>query len=162
MSRELHYSITTTWTGSPGAGTLDPKAYSRNLEIRAEGKQTVIPGSSDPAFRGDPARYNPEELLVSAISACHMLWMLHLCAVSRIVVTGYSDHASGAMKVNPDGSGQFTSVKLRPCILITDPARAEETRALNEKAHSLCFVARSVNFPVEVEPEVAAAPAAGA
>jgi organic hydroperoxide reductase OsmC/OhrA len=114
----------------------------------------VIPGSSDPHFRGDAARYNPEELLVASLSTCHMLWVLHLCADAGIVVTDYSDEAEGEMRLNADGSGEFVSVTLHPRLVIDGRARADEAIQLNHRVHELCFIARSVNFPVQCLPEV--------
>ena len=151
--REHQYRVTTTWTGNLGTGTSDYRSYSRNHEIKIPGKSAPLPGSSDAAFRGDPARYTPEELLVASLSACHMLWFLHLCADAGIVVTEYEDAASGTMKEHPDGSGEFTSVILRPRVVITDPARIADATALHHRAHQLCFIARSVNFPVVVVAE---------
>jgi organic hydroperoxide reductase OsmC/OhrA len=156
LTREHHYSITTTWTGNLGTGTSDYRAYSRDHEITIAGKSAALPGSSDAAFRGDPARYTPEELLVASLSACHMLWFLHLCADAGIVVTKYEDASSGERSEHADGSGEFTRVMLRPCAVITDPARIADAIALHARAHELCFIARSVNFAVEQEPVVVA------
>jgi organic hydroperoxide reductase OsmC/OhrA len=149
--RKHQYGITTRWTGNLGTGTSGYRDYSRSHELSAPGKSVPIPGSSDPMFRGDRARYNPEELLVSALSACHMLWVLHLCADAGIVITEYVDEASGEMVEHPDGSGEFTRVVLRPRMKITDAARAEDVRAIHHRAHAVCCLARSVNFPVEHE-----------
>ena len=154
MKREHHYRITTTWTGNLGTGTSDYSAYSRNHEITIAGKSAPLPGSSDAAFRGDPARYTPEELLVVSLSTCHMLWYLHLCADAGIIVTEYQDAASGEMSEHADGSGEFTRVILRPRVMITDRARSNDAMVLHARAHQLCFVARSVNFPVQHEPVV--------
>ena len=149
MANRLHrYQIQTTWTGNTGRGTADYRAYKRDHEIFVAGKSAPIPGSSDAAFRGDPARYTPEELLVSTLSTCHMLWMLHLCADAGITVSAYSDQASGVMAEGADGSGRFTEVTLHPVMTISDPARIQEAEALHAKAHELCFIANSVNFPV--------------
>lgn len=155
MGRIHTYAMTVRWTGNRGEGTSNYRAYGRDHEIAGGGKLTPIPGSSDRVFRGDPARYNPEELLVAALSGCHMLAYLHLCADAGIAVTAYSDEASGTMDENEDGSGRFTSVTLRPKVSIADPARASEARELHERAATLCFIARSVNFPVRHEPSVA-------
>src|SRR5687767_7185721 len=114
MEHEHLYNLTVTWTGNRGTGTSDYRAYSRDHEIHCEGKAVRLPGSSDAAFRGDPARYSPEELLVASLSSCHMLWFLHLCADAGIVVTGYRDSATGTMSEHSDGSGEFTRVTLRP------------------------------------------------
>ena len=150
--REHRYVTVVEWTGNTGRGTADYRSYERAHEIRVEGKPP-LPGSSDPAFRGDPTRYNPEELLVAALSSCHMLWYLHLCAVSGVVVSAYRDRAEGFMTVNADGSGQFTRVILRPEVTIKsgDP---ETARRLHHDASAKCFIARSVNFPVEHEPTI--------
>ena len=144
----------TRWTGNTGQGTSAYAAYSRNHEVGAPGKIGPIWGSSDPAFRGDPARYNPEELLLAALSACHMLATLHLCADAGIVVTDYIDRAEGQMKENADGSGEFTRVVLRPRLTISDPGRAPELAEIHHRAHELCFIARSVNFEVACEGEI--------
>jgi organic hydroperoxide reductase OsmC/OhrA len=148
-----HYEVQVAWTGNLGQGTRTYKDYARNHEITATGKPT-LPGSSDPAFRGDPARYNPEELLVASLSACHMLWYLHLCAVNKVVVTEYRDAASGTMVENKDGSGSFTEVTLHPRVKITAESDAERAFALHEEAHRLCFIANSVKFPVKNAPEI--------
>lgn len=152
MAREHNYAATITWTGNQGSGTSGYRAYSRNHDIAVAGKP-VIAGSSDPAFRGDPTRHNPEDLLIGSVSACHMLWYLHLCSAAGIVVTAYEDPASGTMSEAPDGSGRFVEIVLRPQVTLShgDPAEAE---SLHHKAHELCFIANSVNFPIRIEPSV--------
>ncbi|WP_212004639.1 OsmC family protein [Chitinophaga sp. HK235] len=151
--RQHHYHTTVEWTGNEGTGTSAYAAYGRNHTIQAAGKP-VIPGSSDPSFRGDKTRYNPEELLVASLSSCHMLWYLHLCAVAGIVVTSYIDHAEGVMTETAEGSGQFRQVILKPIVTIADPTLAGSALALHEEAHQYCFIARSCNFPVTHEPEL--------
>jgi organic hydroperoxide reductase OsmC/OhrA len=153
MAREHHYAVTVEWTGNQGTGTSDYKAYSRAHEIRVAGKPP-IPASSDPAFRGDPARYNPEDLLVASLSNCHMLWYLHLCATAGIVVTGYIDQAQGTMIENPDGSGRFTGVVLKPVVTVKPGADLAKARQLHATAHKMCFIANSMNFPVTHEPTI--------
>lgn len=153
MSREHSYSVNVRWTGNTGTGTSGFRQYKRDHEITAPGKPP-IPASSDPAFRGDPARYNPEELLVASLSACHMLWYLHLCADAGIVVSEYHDDATGAMVETEDGGGHFTQVTLRPVVKIAGAVDPELARRLHEQAHHLCFIANSVNFPVLCEPSM--------
>ncbi len=149
----LHrYQVTNRWTGNLGAGTANYRAYSRDHELSAATKSAAIAGSSDPLFRGDRTRYNPEELLLGALSACHMLWALHYCADAGIVVVEYEDQASGEMAEHRDGSGEFTRVVLRPRMTITDAARIEDAVAIHGRVHAVCAIARSVNFPVECEP----------
>lgn len=148
------YRVTMRWTGNLGTGTSGYRAYGRDHEISIPDKVHAIAGSSDRTFRGDASRYNPEELLVAALSSCHMLAYLHLCADAGVVVTGYEDAASGTMKLNRDGSGQFTDVLLSPVVTLEDQSQAELADELHHKAHDLCFIARSVNFPVRCEPSV--------
>lgn len=152
VGKRHEYQVRTTWTGNTGQGTAGYRAYKRDHEIAVEGKLAAIPGSSDPKFRGDPSRYNPEELLVASLSSCHMLWMLHLCADAGIVITEYIDQASGVMVEKDDGGGHFTEVTLHPRITITDKARISEVDALHHRANQLCFIAQSVNFPVRHAP----------
>lgn len=146
-----HYSVEVKWEGASGTGTRNYQCYARAHAIMAPGKP-VIPGSADPSFRGDAGRWNPEELLVASLSACHKLWYLALCAQSGIVVTAYRDRAHGEMIEERDGAGQFASVVLRPEISLAAGADEARANALHDRAHALCFIARSVNFPVTVEP----------
>ncbi len=155
MGRNHRYFVTNRWTGNLGLGTSAYTAYGRNHELSGTGKSASIPCSSDPVFRGDVSRYNPEELLVGALSACHMLVMLHLCSDAGIVVVEYADEAEGEMSEHEEG-GEFTRVVLRPRMTITDSSRVDDALALHHRAHELCFIARSVNFPVAHEPVVTA------
>ena len=116
--------------------------------------QPPIAGSSDPSFRGDAARWNPEQLLVAALSQCHLLWYLHLCAVSDVVVIAYEDHAVGVMEQGEDGGGRFTEATLRPVVTVADDSMAGKALELHSQAHELCFVASSVDFPVRHEPRI--------
>lgn len=136
------------WTGNTGQGTANYRSYLRDHEINVPGKPS-IPGSSDPKFRGNPNRYNPEELFLSALSTCHMLWYLHLCADAGIVVVFYEDRAEGVMEESSDGGGRFVRVTLRPLVRVK--GSIEQAEALHQRAHELCFIANSVNFPVEHE-----------
>ena len=148
------YAVTVQWTGNTGTGTSGYRSYERRHEISAGAQKPSIPGSSDPAFRGDAARWNPEELLVASLSACHKLWYLHLCADAGIVVVDYIDHAEGVMEETSDGSGQFQRVTLHPLVTVAPGSDMAKARELHEAAHAKCFIARSVNFPVEHEPEI--------
>jgi organic hydroperoxide reductase OsmC/OhrA len=154
-AKEHRYAVTVEWTGNTGTGTAGYRAYERRHEIgAAAASKPLILGSSDPAFRGDAARWNPEELLVASLSACHQLWYLHLCADAGVIVTGYLDRAEGTMTEEADGGGHFTHVVLRPVVTITRDSDAERARALHARAHALCYIARSVSFPVTHEPEI--------
>jgi len=146
------YQIQIDWTGNNGQGTKTYSGYRRDHTISSDGKPQ-IPGSSDPHFRGDASRYNPEELLVAALSTCHMLWYLHLCATNHVTVTDYRDTASGVMEERQDGSGAFVRVVLKPTVAISPGDDRAKATALHEEAHRFCFIANSVNFPIEVVPE---------
>jgi organic hydroperoxide reductase OsmC/OhrA len=147
------FGVSVEWTGNTGGGTSDYTSYQRSHEISSEGKP-FIPGSSDPAFRGDRSRYNPEELLVASLSACHMLWFLHLCADAGVVVTRYADSAEGTMRLTEDGGGHFEEVTLRPAVTIRRGCDPDLAQSLHARAHHLCFIANSVNFEVRAEPTI--------
>jgi organic hydroperoxide reductase OsmC/OhrA len=150
----LHlYTVDVRWTGAGDTGTTSYTAYSRDHEVRVEGRPVLL-GSSDPAFRGDPTRYTPEELFVAALSQCHMLWFLHLAAQDGVVVVEYRDEAVGRMRVESAGAGQFTEVTLHPRVTIRGEGEVtdQQVAALHVRAHEHCFIARSVNFPVRHEP----------
>lgn len=152
MSGKTHrYAPGTEWTGNLGTGTSSYRAYSRQHRLTAPGRPP-IEASSDAAFRGDAARWNPEDLLVCSVSACHMLWYLHLCAEAGVVVTAYRDIPEGTMDETPDGGGRFTVVTLRPEIVLAPGTDMEAARRLHHDAHEKCFIANSVNFPIGCEP----------
>jgi organic hydroperoxide reductase OsmC/OhrA len=156
MSKTHHYLVTVEWTGNTGTGTSNYRSYRRSYEITAGTRKPAISGSSDPAFRGDPERWNPEEMLVASISACHKLWYLHLCAEAGIVVVAYVDRAEGVMEETADGSGRFVRVVLHPEITLAAGSDVDRARELHHVAHAKCFIANSVNFAVEQEPEIRA------
>lgn len=147
MPRRHNYRIELAWTGDRGTGTSSYGAYGRDHDIRGPGKPP-IKGSSDANFRGDAARWNPEELLVASLSACHQLWYLHLCAAAGVVISAYEDRAEGVMIEEAGGEGQFESVVLRPRVTISASSDAALAERLHEAAHEKCFIARSVAFPL--------------
>jgi organic hydroperoxide reductase OsmC/OhrA len=151
MPREHHYALRLTWTGAKGGPTTDYESYSRSYRVDIEGKPP-LEGSADPTFRGDPARHNPEDLLVAALAACHMLSYLHLCASAGIEVVAYEDQARGKMAIK-DRRMRFVEVTLAPKVTI-GAGDLECARALHAKAHEDCFIANSVNFPVLNMPTV--------
>ena len=154
MADKTHaYQVQVSWTGNQGTGTSSYRAYSRAHVINADGKPP-IEGSSDPSFRGDSSRWNPEELLLASLSACHKLWYLGLCAEAGIVVLAYEDKAQGTMVEQSDGAGQFTSVVLKPRVTLAAGSDLAKAQALHHVAHEKCFIARSVNFPVSHEPDI--------
>ena len=150
MGPDHTYDLTVTWTGNDGSGTSGYRDYRRDNVVTAVGPPDLA-GSADPTFRGDPARWNPEQLLVAALSQCHLLSYLHVCVRSDVVVTAYTDEAHGEMRTHPDGSGELTSVVLRPSVTVADADMVDRANALHDEAHHLCFIARSVNFPVRHE-----------
>ena len=151
MTRTHTYKTSTTWTGNTGAGTTDFRSYARSYDLSAALKPTIS-GSSDPAFRGDSTCWNPEELLVAAISACHQLWFLHLCSQAGVVVQEYHDAAEGTMEANADGSARFDGVTLRPKVTVRHDAAQALVESLHRAAHAKCLIAQSVNFVVKCEP----------
>jgi organic hydroperoxide reductase OsmC/OhrA len=153
MSDKQHqYPVQVVWTGNHGNGTKTYQGYGREHEVRVAGKP-VIAGSSDAAFRGDAGKHNPEDLLVAALSGCHMLWYLHLAAVAGVVVTDYVDDAVGVLQERGN-DGRFTEAVLRPRVTITADSDPEVAKRVHEDAHHACFIANSVNFPVRCEPRI--------
>jgi len=156
-TREHSYRLRLRWTGNTGTGTSGYADYKRDHEIGSHGKGPIA-CSSDPHFRGDRSRWNPEELFVASLSACHQLWYLHLCADAGVRVTAYEDEPEGVMMEELDGSGRFTRVVLRPRVGITAESSRPLALSLHERAHALCFIANSVRCPVHIEPSVQAEP----
>lgn len=150
-AHEHSYAVSLQWTGNEGPGTSSYTGYKRDHDIRGAGKPVIV-GSSDPAFRGDAARWNPEELLVASLAACHQLWYLHLCAQAGVVVVAYEDHAVGVMSEEAGGAGQFSRVVLRPQVTLAAGSDAAKALSLHHDANAKCFIARSMNFPVLHEP----------
>jgi len=146
-----HYKTTVNWTGNQGQGTASYTSYKRDHEARVQNKDLIL-CSSDPSFRGDPTRYNPEELLVVSLSSCHMLWYLHLCSVAGVIVVDYSDDATGTMEETSQGGGRFTEVVLYPTVRVKEASMIDKAMELHQQAGKLCFIANSCNFPVLHKP----------
>jgi organic hydroperoxide reductase OsmC/OhrA len=154
MTEKRHeYKVTVTWQGNTGTGTSGYRDYGRDHVISAKGKPDIL-ASSDAAFRGDPARWNPEDLFLASLSACHKLWYLHFCAVSGVIVTHYEDHAEGVMEIDAEGTGRFTDVLLKPRVTIKAGTYPDIAAELHAEAHEKCFIANSVNFTVRCEAEI--------
>jgi organic hydroperoxide reductase OsmC/OhrA len=151
MEKQHSYKATIKWTGNKGTGTDSYSSYERSHEIVIENKMDIL-GSSDPAFRGDKLKHNPEELFLSAIASCHMLWYLHLCSEAGIIITDYTDTAIGRMVETSNGGGKFIEVTLNPSVIVTDEQMVVKANALHKRANELCFIANSLNFPVKHHP----------
>lgn len=145
-----YYEAKLNWTGNSGMGTENYSVYERSFTISIENKPEIY-GSSDPAFRGDVTKYNPEELLLASLSSCHMLWYLHFCSVEGVVVLKYNDYATATMEVLENESGKFLEAKVHPKVIVKDNSMVEKAMLLHAKAHEYCFIANSVNFPVKYE-----------
>lgn len=151
--KQHKYQSKVTWTGDLGTGTSGYREYERAHSIQVNGKQE-IQASSDPSFRGDPNKYNPEELFLASLSSCHMLWVLHLATVEGVVITGYEDKAEGTMEEANNGSGRFTEVTLRPHVTVKEERMLAKLDSIHQKANAMCFIANSCNFEVKHEPAV--------
>ena len=147
LTKQHHYSLSIEWTGNLGNGTSDYRAYARSHIIQSMDRPAIL-ASSDPVFRGDRSKYNPEELFVASLSSCHMLWFLHLCAEQGIVVLEYSDEPVGIMVEEEDGSGRFSEVLLQPLVKVACMEMVARVEAIHAQAHQYCFIANSVNFKV--------------
>jgi organic hydroperoxide reductase OsmC/OhrA len=161
MELQHHYALSVEWTGNRGTGTSGYRDYGRDHVVRAEGKPEIA-GSADRAFRGDADRWNPEELLLAALSQCHLLSYLHVAVQHGVSVLAYEDEPVGTMEQTEDGGGHFTSVTLRPRVTVADASQEALATSLHEEASRMCFIASSVNFPVRHEPATSAPGAARA
>lgn len=148
----LHtYSLCVQWTGNNGQGTMDYRSYERSHTVVVDNKAVIL-CSSDPAFRGDKTKHNPEELLVASIATCHMLWYLHLCAENGVIVLNYTDNAIGKMQETANGGGRFTEVTLHPTVIVSNDTMTDMAYKLHAKANQYCFIANSCNFPIHHNP----------
>ena len=148
---EHRYNVAVKWTGNLGTGTSGYRDYSRENEVTAPGLP-LLPGTADPTFHGQKDRWNPEQLLLAALSQCHLLSYLHVAVKAGVTVTAYDDDALGFLRLNRDGTGEFTRVLLRPRVTVASPEDVEKATGLHAQAAATCFIARSVNFPVDHEP----------
>ncbi|MGO2658830.1 OsmC family protein [Mycetocola reblochoni] len=150
MSRSHHYAVAVEWKGNRGSGTSGYRDYGRELLLTADGKPP-IPSSADRAFHGDPARWNPEELLLAALSECHLLSYLHAATRRGVVVVSYTDAARATMLTEPDGTGRVTEAVLRPTVTVAAASMAAAAAEAHADANRMCFIANSVAFPVRHE-----------
>lgn len=141
------YTSRVIWTGNSGQGTAHYHAYARTWDVAVPGK-APIHCSNDPLLGGDPGKMNPEDLLLSALSACHMLWYLHYASEVGITVVSYEDTPIGVGEVGKGGAGRFVSAELNPVIVVKPGADLAKAEAIHHRIHEVCFVARSVNFPI--------------
>ena len=151
MSVPHHYELGLRWTGNLGTGTTGFRAFTRDHDVSADGVPTLL-GSADPAFRGDPSRWNPEQLLVASLAQCHLLTYLWLAVQEGIVVVAYEDAPTATMLAEPDGSGRFAEVTLRPSVTIAAAGDVGRAQALHDRVGDYCFIARSINFPLHHDP----------
>lgn len=155
MNKKHQYKLTVKWTGNTGKGTNNYRSYERSLTISAKNKADIL-GTSDTAFNSDKTKHNPEELLLAAISSCHMLWYLHLCSEAGVNIIQYEDNAEGTMTEKEDGSGRFTEVTLYPNIVVGRQSMIEKAKELHAAANRFCYIANSCNFPILHTPNITA------
>ncbi|MGJ7439709.1 OsmC family protein [Aquipuribacter sp. MA13-6] len=149
------YQVAAVWTGNRGSGTSGYRDYARSVEVTSDGVPPLAL-SADRAFRGDRTRWNPELLLLAALSECHLLSYLHVCVQAGVVVTGYRDLADGTMVEDGVGGGRFTEVVLRPQVVVAEQSMVDAATGAHAEASQRCFIAASVAFPVRHEPRVTA------
>jgi organic hydroperoxide reductase OsmC/OhrA len=151
VNKNHHYTVAVEWTGNKGLGTENYEVYDRSHTVLVAGKP-LLECSSDTPFRGDAAKYNPEDFFVSSLATCHMLWFLHLCADHDIVVHSYTDKAQGVLDVSPGAPGHFASITLHPIVGVAEEWMLEKAVELHSQAHHNCFIANSCNFPINIIP----------
>ncbi|WP_452231793.1 OsmC family protein [Lacinutrix sp. MEBiC02595] len=142
------FKAKTQWSSSKGESTLDARSYNRNHTVSIKGKSEPLQVSSAKIFRGDDALYNPEDMLLSAVSSCHMMSYFYVCSQNGIEVVAYEDQAEGVLEVDNKGKGQFVSMQLNPVVVVSKQEMVEKAESLHEQANALCFIANSCNFPI--------------
>lgn len=147
MGKQHRYQLTVEWTGNRGEGTASYRSYDRDSQVSAEHVEPIA-GSSDPHFRGNPSRWNPEQLLLAAASQCHLLSYLHQAAVNGVVVTKYVDHPTGVLTEDGNGGGTFTDITLHPVVTVAEQAMVETAERLHADANRTCFIANSLALPI--------------
>ncbi|UCR90127.1 OsmC family protein [Mycetocola spongiae] len=153
MYGEHNYELALRWDGNRGTGTSGYRDYGRDVRVSVAGKPD-LEGSADRPFRGDPQKWNPEDLLLAALAQCHLLSYLHVAVTAGVVVTDYRDVATALMREDGAGGGNFIEAVLHPVVTIERESMREAALAAHQRANELCFIARSVNFPVRHEPEI--------
>jgi len=149
-SEQQHdYTARIQWTGNTGKGTSSYRAYQRSWDVTTPGKP-IVHCSNDPLLGGDPTLHNPEDLLLASVSSCHMLWYLHLASSQGVVIQSYVDNPIGTGEISPNGAGRFLSVTLHPTIGLAADTDTNKADAIHGLIHQYCFIARSLNFPVDV------------
>lgn len=155
MNKQHNYKLAAEWTGNTGKGTSSYRAYERSVTISINNKVDIL-GTSDTAFNSDKTKHNPEDLLLAAVSSCHLLWYLHVCSEAGVSVLEYVDHAEGIMTETADGGGRFTEITLHPEVVVSDPEMIEKAMALHKDANKFCYIANSCNFPIHHSPTITA------
>jgi len=148
--KEHHYTAVCSWRGSTGLGY---EQYSRTHEMSAPPAKAHLKMSSDPAFRGDPALLNPEQLLVLAAASCQMLSFLAVAARKRLNVVEYEDRAEGFMPED-DKPIRITRITLHPRIVFEGPTDPDAANHAVELAHQQCFIANSLKTDIRIDPEI--------
>ncbi len=151
MLRDHHFKTLVTWAGNRGSGTMDYRSYERDFVVNADGKPE-LKGSSASVFLGDETAYSPEDLLLAAVSSCHMLWFLHLCADNNIVVLEYRDRAVATLAEHNDGSGHFSKIELYPEVVVSKNSNTALANKLHETANNMCFIANSLKSEIVFKP----------
>lgn len=151
MAHEHNYKVTAEWTGNKGDGTKNVKTYNRSHTVSIEGKPELFLTTDNPHV-GDKTKLNPEDLLVTAISSCHLLSYLYVCSLEGVVITSYTDNATGIMIEQASGGGSFKDITLNPICYLANESMVKKAIELHHKAHEICYIANSVNFEVKCNP----------
>ena len=146
------FKVALNWIKKEPQTDSSTRIYTKSHHISIEGKPD-LEVSAAKAFKGDPNLYNPEDLLLSSLTSCHMMSYLYCCMQYKIEVISYQDHSEATLQVNPDGSGKIVKVDLFPEIIISNSSQIELALSLHKKANELCFIANSCNFPVYHHPK---------
>lgn len=142
MHKKFHFKVQTQWQ----KGQLE----NAKSHVAAIASKVDLQISAAHQFKGDATKHNPEDLLLSALSSCHMMSYFYVCQQHGIDLVDYHDNATGILELRSDLSGGFSRVELNPIVTIATGTDKSLAMDLHKKAHELCFIANSVNFEVVI------------
>ncbi len=138
---KTQFKVQAKWSSK---NALDVSINGKTHQVFIDDKSPLTVSAAK-AFKGDETKYNPEDLLLSALASCHMMSYFYVCAQNGIELIDYKDEAVGVLELKADGSGAFTSVVLNPVVTISKSEMIDKAVSLHKEAHSICFIAHPCN-----------------
>ncbi|QDO92455.1 osmotically inducible protein OsmC [Formosa sediminum] len=148
MPIPFQFKISNSWSLEHASKITSKGGSIKTHQVFLEKGKTLEVSAAKP-FKGDPSKYNPEELLMAALSSCHFMSYLYVCEQAGITILEYSDTVEGILNLQANGSGAFAKISLNPQVKIENQDQIQLAESLHEKAGNLCFIANSCAFKIE-------------